>query len=84
MQCELFKTPVIKPSKKSGFDNFVRENADWYRRHAADNARTAEGVILHTGTIRPRFSLLHALNAKSKWYNEQRAVQLAEHALARA
>lgn len=38
-------------------------------QHVDDNKRIAHGVILHTGKITPRLSLLTALNAAAlKWH----------------
>ncbi len=84
MRCELLKAPAVRPSRKSGFDAIVREHAAWHRQHDTDNARIAEGVVLATGTIKPRFELLVAINAKAKAWHECWDVKLAEHALAHA
>ena len=82
MKCELLKTPAVRPSRKSGFDSVMRATANWQRRHIDDNARIAEGVILATGTIKPRLDLFVAISAKAKAWHEHWDAQLAEHALA--
>ncbi|MDO8664571.1 MAG: hypothetical protein Q7K44_03460 [Candidatus Liptonbacteria bacterium] len=82
MQCELLKTHIVKPSRKSDFDAIARATADWQRRHVDDNARIAEGVVLSTGTIKPRLTLLDALNAKAKAWHEHWDTQIANRNLA--
>ena len=70
------------PSKKSGLDAIVCATAAWHRHHADDNARIAEGVTLNTGTIKPRLSLLVALNAKAKAWHEHWDAQTTNRNLA--
>ncbi len=75
---------VKAESKLVGFDAVARATTIWYRQHVADNARIAEGVVLTTGTIKPRLSLLDAVNAKAKAWHERWDAKLAERALAGA
>ena len=71
-------------SKLAGFDNIAHATTDWHRQHDADNARITAGVVLATGTIKPRLSLLDAVNAKANAWHKHWDATIADYSPAPA